>query len=156
MRQLDVGDDQIGSEVARRTKRLAPVGHRFRLVAMGGEQVAEQLDVERVVLDNQDLGHVLPVSLPQPYAMTPAPPTDCETLALAALAATLTDERRAARFLDLTGLSPDGIRARLSDRRLLAACLAFLEAHEPDLVDVAAAIGARPEALLVARAELEL
>ena len=87
--------------------------------------------------------------------MTPPPPTDCETLALAALAATLTDERRAARFLDLTGLSPDGIRARLGDRRLLAACLAFLEAHEPDLVAVAEAVGAKPEALAAARAELE-
>ena len=82
-------------------------------------------------------------------------PTDAETVGLAALAATLTDDRRAERFLALTGLSPEGIRARVGERSLLAACLAFLEAHEPDLVAVASAIGVKPEALVAARAELE-
>ena len=80
---------------------------------------------------------------------------DAEALALSALAATLTDERRAKRFLELTGLSPDGIRARLGERSLLASTLAFLENHEPDLIDVAGAIGCKPEALIAARAELE-
>jgi hypothetical protein len=80
---------------------------------------------------------------------------DAEALALSALAATLTDERRAQRFLDLTGLSPDGIRERLGERSLLAAALAFLESHEPDLIEVAEAIGCKPEALIAARAELE-
>ena len=80
---------------------------------------------------------------------------DAQALALSALAATLTDERRAQRFLELTGLSPDGIRARVGERSLLAATLAFLESHEPDLVAVAEAIGCKPEALIVARAELE-
>ena len=82
-------------------------------------------------------------------------PPDAEALARAALAATLTDERRAQRFLELTGLSPDGIRARVGERSLLAACLTFLEAHESDLVAVANAIGSRPEALVSARLELE-
>ena len=80
---------------------------------------------------------------------------DAEALALAALTATLTDERRARRFLELTGLSPDGIRARLGERSLLAATLAFLESHEPDLVAVAGAIGCEPGALIAARGELE-
>lgn len=87
--------------------------------------------------------------------MTTNSPTDSETVALAALAATLTDERRAERFLTITGLSPDGIRASLGDRRTLAACLGFLEDHEPDLVAVAEAIGQKPAALIAARAELE-
>ena len=78
-----------------------------------------------------------------------------EALALSALAATLTDERRAARFLELTGLSPDGIRSRLGERSLLAAALAFLENHEPDLIAVAEAVGCKPEALIAARTELE-
>lgn len=82
-------------------------------------------------------------------------PGDAETLALAALAATLTDERRAQRFLDLTGLDADGLRARAADRGLLAALLAFLEAHEPDLVAVAQAIGIKPENLASLRSELE-
>ena len=50
-------------------------------------------------------------------------PVDAEALALAALAATLTDERRARRFLDLTGLDADELRARAGDRGLLAALL---------------------------------
>jgi hypothetical protein len=80
---------------------------------------------------------------------------DAEALALSALAATLLDERRAMRFLDLTGLSPDGIRDRIGERSLLAATLAFLESHEPDLIAVAEAIGCKPDALIAARAELE-
>ena len=87
--------------------------------------------------------------------MTLTPPTDSETLALSALAATLTDERRAERFLSITGLSPDGIRGALTDRHTLAACLAFLENHEPDLIAVAEAIGVKPQTLIAARAELE-
>ena len=82
-------------------------------------------------------------------------PGDAEALALAALAATLTDERRAQRFLELTGLDADELRAQAGDRGLLAASLAFLEAHEPDLVDVAQAIGVKPENLVLARQELE-
>jgi len=82
-------------------------------------------------------------------------PGDAEALALAALAATLTDERRARRFLDLTGLDADELRARAGQRSLLAATLAFLEAHEPDLVEVAQAIGIKPERLIAARLELE-
>jgi hypothetical protein len=82
-------------------------------------------------------------------------PNDAEALALAALAATLTDERRALRFLDLTGLDADELRARAGERSLLAATLAFLEAHEPDLVEVAQAIGTTPELLVRARTRLE-
>jgi hypothetical protein len=87
--------------------------------------------------------------------MTDANPNDAEALALAALAATLTDARRAERFLSLTGLSPDGIRLRLQDRALLAACIGFLEAHEPDLLAVAQDIGVKPKDLLLAKDALE-
>ena len=87
--------------------------------------------------------------------MTAAIPNDAEALALAALAATLTDARRAERFLSLTGMSPDGIRLRLTDRSMLAACIAFLEGHEPDLVAVAEDVGVTPKALLQAKMELE-
>jgi hypothetical protein len=80
---------------------------------------------------------------------------DAETLALSALAATLTDERRARRFLDLSGIDTDDLRRRASEPSLLAALLRFLEAHEPDLIDVAEAIGAQPRDLVAAREELE-
>ena len=83
------------------------------------------------------------------------PPPDAEALALQALAATLTDERRARRFLDLTGMDQDELRSRLTDRHLLGALIGFLEAHEPDLIEVAQGIGVKPEKLIAARMELD-
>jgi len=80
---------------------------------------------------------------------------DAETLALSALAATLTDERRAQRFLDLSGIDTEELRRRASEPALLAAVLRFLEAHEPDLIAVADAIGAKPADLVAAREVLE-
>ena len=80
---------------------------------------------------------------------------DAEVLALSALAATLSDERRARRFLDLSGIETDALRESAGDPVLLAAVIRFLEAHEPDLIAVAEAIGAKPEELVVAREALE-
>ena len=82
-------------------------------------------------------------------------PNDAAALALTALAALLTDERRAQRFLELTGLSLDGLRGNAGQPALLAATLRFLEAHEPDLLAVAAEIGCSPQALVRARQALE-
>jgi hypothetical protein len=76
-------------------------------------------------------------------------------LGLAALAATLVDERRAHRFLDLTGIGTDELRLRANDPMLLAALIAFLEAHEPDLISVSEAIGVEPLRLSAARRQLE-
>ena len=87
--------------------------------------------------------------------MPPPTPNDAYTLALAALAATLTDERRAQRFLDLTGIGTDELRRRASDPALLSAVIRFLEAHEPDLVAVSEQIGVDPGQLAAARRELE-
>ena len=80
---------------------------------------------------------------------------DAETVALSALAATLSDPRRAERLLALTGIGPAELRKRAGDPDLLAAVLRFLENHEPDLVAVAEAIGVRPGALVAAREVLE-
>ena len=86
--------------------------------------------------------------------MTKAP-TDPVALALAALAATLGDARRAQRFLDLTGIGTAELRDKAGDPVLLIALIGFLEAHEPDLVDVAERIGAAPADLVEARRALE-
>jgi hypothetical protein len=77
------------------------------------------------------------------------------TVALRALAWTLGDPARAARFLALTGLRPDALRAGALDPATLAEALRFLEAHEPDLVACAEAIGATPADLPEARRRLE-
>ena len=76
-------------------------------------------------------------------------------MAFQALAWALTDEKRADRLLSLTGLTPEGLRAGIQDRGTQAAILAFLEAHEPDLVACADVIGVKPQALVAARQELE-
>lgn len=80
---------------------------------------------------------------------------DGETLALAALGWVLAEDARAARLLALTGLTPEGLRARVQERDFLAAVLRFLEAHEPDLIACAGALGISPLALIAARQELE-
>jgi hypothetical protein len=80
---------------------------------------------------------------------------DPAAIALQALAATVTDQRLAERFLSLSGIAPPELRQRASDPALLAALLRFLEAHEPDLVSVAEEIGTTPEALVAARRSLE-
>jgi len=85
----------------------------------------------------------------------PRIPNDPVALALAALAATLGSERRAQRFVDLTGIGTDELRRRAADPALLVALLRFLEAHEPDLVSVAEGLGVEPEELVRARRDIE-
>jgi hypothetical protein len=87
---------------------------------------------------------------------TPSSPSrDVYALALAALAATLGDDRRAHRFLDLTGIGTEELRARAADPALLAALIRFLEAHEPDLLAVSEELGVTPEVLVQARRKIE-
>ncbi len=66
----------------------------------------------------------------------------------------LTDQDRAERFLALTGLTPDVLRASLSEPTTMAAVLEFLCSHEPDLVAAAEALEVIPEALARARERL--
>ena len=80
---------------------------------------------------------------------------DAEVLAISVLTETISDERRAQRFLDLSGIDTDELRRRAGDPVLLAAVLRFLEAHEPDLIDVAGALGIKPEQIVAAREALE-
>jgi hypothetical protein len=82
-------------------------------------------------------------------------PPDPQALALGALAATLGDERRARRFLDLTGIGTEELRRSAGEPVLLAALIRFLEAHEPDLLEVAAQLEVDPQSLVRARQELE-
>ncbi len=80
---------------------------------------------------------------------------DGETVALGALGWVLAEEARAERLLALTGLTPESLRERVQERDFLAAVLRFLEAHEPDLIACAGALGISPIALVAARQELE-
>ena len=81
-------------------------------------------------------------------------PGDAETLALSALGWVLAEPDRADRLLALTGLTPEVLRERLTDRAVLGAVLDYLEGHEPDLLLAADALNVSPETLVKARAEL--
>ena len=80
---------------------------------------------------------------------------DAEALGLRALVWTLVEPDRALRLLSVTGLVPADLRARASDPPVLAAAIAFLEAHDPDLIDCATALDVTPAALVRAREILE-
>lgn len=81
--------------------------------------------------------------------------SDPATLALHALMWTLGEPDRAERLVSTTGLTPADLRARIAEPAVLAATLAFLEAHEPDLIACAAALEVPPGALVTARAALD-
>jgi hypothetical protein len=78
-------------------------------------------------------------------------PLDPQTLALAALSWVLECEERAVRYLELTGLDPDRLRAGLEDPAILASSLEFLADHEPDLIRAAEALAVSPEELVAAK-----
>jgi len=66
----------------------------------------------------------------------------------------LADERRALRFLDLTGLTPEQMRERIESPELQLSVLEFLCAHEPDLIAAAESLGVEPGQLAAARERL--
>ncbi|GGY92963.1 DUF3572 domain-containing protein [Novosphingobium colocasiae] len=85
----------------------------------------------------------------------PASPADPQALALSALGWIVADDDRAGRFLALTGLTPDLLRAGLGYRGTHVAVIDFLCAHEPDLVAAADSLGVKPEALAAAGKALQ-
>jgi hypothetical protein len=84
----------------------------------------------------------------------PDPSPDPETLALMALAYIAGDGDLLDRFLALSGLDLEGLKARAQDPALLGATLDFLLAHEPDLLAFAADSQVKPEAIARARRKL--
>ena len=81
-------------------------------------------------------------------------PVDPSALALTALAWVLGEERRAQRFLDLTGLAPGDLRARIGTAEIQLSVLDFLCAHEPDLVAAADDLSVAPAEIAAARERL--
>jgi hypothetical protein len=70
-----------------------------------------------------------------------------EMLALQALGWILSDEPTRERFLGMTGLTPDGLRASLHEQATLGAILRFLSSYERDLLACADALGVSAETL---------
>jgi len=80
--------------------------------------------------------------------------TDPAVLALQALAHVAGDEAMGPRFLALTGMDADALRANAGSPATLTALLDYLMANEHDLVATAEAIGVKPEALALAARKL--
>ena len=71
-------------------------------------------------------------------------------LGLQLLAHVVADDDLGARFLALTGLDADDLRARAAEPGVLAALIDFITAHERDLVTAADALGVKPQAIIAA------
>ena len=79
---------------------------------------------------------------------------DPATVALRALAWVLSDTARAERFVALTGLAPETLRAIAGQPATHRAVLDYLCAHEPDLLAAAGSLGLDPADLAAARDRL--
>lgn len=66
----------------------------------------------------------------------------------------LQNDERAERYLALTGLDPDSLRAGLDDQRVLGSAIDFLANHEPDLIRASEALAVTPEELIAMRRKL--
>ncbi|MDH3701434.1 MAG: DUF3572 domain-containing protein [Alphaproteobacteria bacterium] len=74
-----------------------------------------------------------------------------ETVALQALAYLAGDEERLQRFLLLTGLTIDDVKARAQDTGFLSGVLDHLLSDEPLLLEFAADAAIDPESIMIAR-----
>ena len=76
--------------------------------------------------------------------------TDPTVMGLHLLAHIFADADLGPRFMALTGLGADDLRARATDSQILAALVDFLAANDTDLVAAADAIGVAPAAIIAA------
>jgi hypothetical protein len=77
-----------------------------------------------------------------------------ESVAIQALAFLAEDPSRLSRFLAVTGLGPDQIRATANDPQFLAGVLEYLTGDEPLLLEFAQHIDTRPDEIVRACAAL--
>jgi hypothetical protein len=61
------------------------------------------------------------------------------------------DDERLTRFLDMTGLRPDTVRAAAATPGFFAAVLDHVASDEPLLVELAKALATKPERIMEAR-----
>ena len=78
-----------------------------------------------------------------------------ESLAIQALAFLAADDARLGRFLAVTGIGPQDIRAAANEPQFLAGVLEYLTGDEPLLLEFAAQAGASPTEITRACALLE-
>jgi len=87
----------------------------------------------------------------KPPSMGPQSRQTAESLAIAALAFIAGEPRRLGRFLALTGIDPESIRAAAREPRFLLGVLDHMAAEEPLLLAFAAENAIPPSAVMEAR-----
>lgn len=78
-----------------------------------------------------------------------------QAIALMACAEIMQADDLRDRFLAMSGLTGDMIRSQIEEPGFLVGVLSFLSAYEPDLLAIAQAINAPPEALVAALQTLQ-
>ncbi len=76
---------------------------------------------------------------------------EAESVALAAFMELARDDERLTRFLDMTGLRPETIRAAAATPGFHAAVLDHVASDEPLLLEIAKALETKPERIMEAR-----
>ncbi|WP_062015546.1 DUF3572 domain-containing protein [Aureimonas sp. AU4] len=84
-----------------------------------------------------------------------APTVDAEAIAIDALGFVASDQELLERFLDLTGLRADEIRAAAAQPGFLVGVLDFVLAHEPTLIAFCQNSATEPEIVQIARDKLD-
>ena len=88
-------------------------------------------------------------------AGTPVSREDGEALGLAALGFLAAEPDRLRRFLGISGLGPENLRAAAADSGFLTAVLDYLLADEPLLIGFAAEQNLMPERVVAARRAMD-
>ena len=95
------------------------------------------------------------MSFPKGGAKSRTTAPEAEVLAVAALEYLAAEPDRLSRFLDISGLGPQNLRAAAADPGFLASVLDYILADEPLLIGLAASRAVPPERIVAARAALE-
>ena len=82
------------------------------------------------------------------------PMSEAEKIAIAALGKLAQDSQNLQRFLDLTGLSVDTLRASAQEPGFLASVLGYFINHEPDLLVLAEHLALPPDEIVRAHRQL--
>jgi hypothetical protein len=79
---------------------------------------------------------------------------DAEALAIGALGFLASDPERLGRFLSVTGLGPENLRAAAGEPAFLVSVLDYVAADEALLLALAADLSVKPEAIIAAHRDL--
>jgi hypothetical protein len=96
-----------------------------------------------------------PVSFAKGRSKSTTSAQEGQDLAVAALEYLAAEPDRLSRFLGISGLGPQNLRAAAADPHFLASVLDYVIADEPLLIGLAASRAVPPERIVAARSAME-